>query len=252
MGMVYEKVCADCGSDFSSKVAHAKYCVKCRKPGVGGARRLQRTPERMKQKVCPGCGVTFGAYRSDTKYCSRSCAGIHASKEFHTRRKLLTVERKVYRRWANSPRIRKYAKRLTKRREARQAVCNTWLTCPECGGKFRDLHQRNKKYCSTRCARREGKRARNKKNRAKLRGAKTETVLALKVFERDGWRCQLCGTKTLQHLRGSYKKRAPEWDHIVPISKGGEHSYSNTQFSCRACNAAKSAQILGQIPLFPI
>lgn len=29
-------------------------------------------------------------------------------------------------------------------------------------------------------------------------------------------------------------------DHIVPISKGGPHTYSNTQCLCRDCNLKKS------------
>ena len=33
---------------------------------------------------------------------------------------------------------------------------------------------------------------------------------------------------------------SPELDHIHPVSKGGAHSYANTQCLCRQCNAGKS------------
>jgi 5-methylcytosine-specific restriction endonuclease McrA len=66
------------------------------------------------------------------------------------------------------------------------------------------------------------------------------------VFERDGWRCHLCHRKTPQRLRGTHKSAAPELDHIVPISKGGAHSYANTACSCRRCNGLKSNNVLGQ------
>jgi hypothetical protein len=33
-------------------------------------------------------------------------------------------------------------------------------------------------------------------------------------------------------------------DHVIPISKGGRHSYRNTQVSCSPCNLAKGGKIL--------
>jgi len=59
----------------------------------------------------------------------------------------------------------------------------------------------------------------------------------------------MCGTKTPQRLRGTLNKKAPELDHIVPMSKGGAHSYMNTQCLCRACNGAKSNEVIGQLRL---
>lgn len=50
-------------------------------------------------------------------------------------------------------------------------------------------------------------------------------------------------------LRGSLDDRAPESDHILPVSVGGEHSYRNTQCACRACNAANSNKPMGQMLL---
>lgn len=76
-----------------------------------------------------------------------------------------------------------------------------------------------------------------------------EAVNPIKVFERDGWRCQLCKRPTPRKLRGSLDDRAPELDHILPVSVGGEHSYLNTQCACRACNAAKSNKPMGQMLL---
>jgi 5-methylcytosine-specific restriction endonuclease McrA len=76
-----------------------------------------------------------------------------------------------------------------------------------------------------------------------------ESVNPLKVFDRDKWTCQLCKKKTPKALRGSLDPRAPELDHIMPVSLGGEHSYRNTQCSCRACNGSKSNRPLGQMLL---
>lgn len=97
---------------------------------------------------------------------------------------------------------------------------------------------------------REGKAASRKARKLRQRGVAVETVNPFKVLRRDGWRCQLCGIATPERLRGTYDDRAPEVDHIVPISKGGEHSYRNTQCACRKCNLAKSGNIKGQMLLF--
>lgn len=74
-------------------------------------------------------------------------------------------------------------------------------------------------------------------------------VTAPRVFARDGWRCQLCGTRTPKRLRGTYAPNAPELDHIVPIVAGGGHTWDNVQCSCRACNGKKGAKTLGQMRL---
>jgi 5-methylcytosine-specific restriction endonuclease McrA len=75
--------------------------------------------------------------------------------------------------------------------------------------------------------------------RARLRSAPIiERVDRMVVAERDGWICQLCDgpiDPTLifpdpWHLNV---------DHIVPLVKGGEHSYSNSQATHFRCNNSK-------------
>lgn len=63
--------------------------------------------------------------------------------------------------------------------------------------------------------------------------------------------CIVCGKKTPPHRRGTTHRRAPELDHILPLSKGGAHSAANTQCACRECNSTKGARPLGQLLLFP-
>lgn len=63
------------------------------------------------------------------------------------------------------------------------------------------------------------------------------------VFERDGWICQLCFEPVDKHLVGR-EPMAKSLDHILPLSKGGLHSYANVQLAHFGCNAAKNASIL--------
>lgn len=53
-----------------------------------------------------------------------------------------------------------------------------------------------------------------------------------RVFQRYGGRCADCGAK--DYL---------EFDHIVPVAKGGGNSDQNVQLLCRGCNSKKSDRI---------
>jgi 5-methylcytosine-specific restriction endonuclease McrA len=123
--------------------------------------------------------------------------------------------------------------------------------CAECGEMFTTSYgDLRSVYCSDACGRRRSHRAARKKERARLRGVRVETVDPIKVFERDRWRCQICKSPTPPSLRGSYDDRAPELDHIMPLSLGGAHSYLNTQCACRRCNREKSNVPPAQPSLF--
>lgn len=87
--------------------------------------------------------------------------------------------------------------------------------------------------------------------RARRRGLNAERIDALKVFERDSWRCQICFRKTPKRLRGTQALTAPELDHRIPLAMGGGHTWDNVQCACRRCNMEKSGSVArGQYPLF--
>lgn len=93
------------------------------------------------------------------------------------------------------------------------------------------------------------------KARSRLYGVEYTVVDKTAVFERDGWKCQLCGRNVLRHAkRGSRTKRlhprTASLDHIVPMSKGGPHVERNVQCACLACNVRKHARLIGQLRIF--
>lgn len=128
------------------------------------------------------------------------------------------------------------------------------LVCSRpCGGG----RTRPRLYCSGECKKKtewyaKAKRESKARRKAIERGCKEARAIdPIKVFDRDGWRCQICLRATPKRLRGTHKDNAPELDHIIPIAKGGQHVWSNLQCACRSCNAAKSDKAAaGQMGLF--
>lgn len=99
------------------------------------------------------------------------------------------------------------------------------IDCKECHITFHGDASRI--FCSDKCAGRYGRRIRRQKERARLRNVKVDNVNPLIVFTKHDWHCALCGIETPKQLKGTIKDNAPpELDHIIPLSKGGEHSYS--------------------------
>ena len=91
------------------------------------------------------------------------------------------------------------------------------------------------------------------RSRAQRLGVPYERVDRMKVFERDGWICQLCFKPAKKrYLRTGYRME-PTLDHRIPITWTDVtpgHVYSNVQCAHRECNQKKSNNSsAGQLPL---
>lgn len=76
----------------------------------------------------------------------------------------------------------------------------------------------------------------SKRRRAAMaRGDKIDHLL---VFERDNWTCNICGNRINKRLRGDSWMRAT-LDHIMPLSRGGTHTYDNVAAAHWICNMDK-------------
>ena len=56
-------------------------------------------------------------------------------------------------------------------------------------------------------------------------------AISRKVFDRDDWTCQRCGTH-----------RNLTVDHKTPVAKGGTDDFDNLQTLCGSCNSSKGAR----------
>lgn len=79
----------------------------------------------------------------------------------------------------------------------------------------------------------------NDRRRAKVRGAYVDRIYRKVVWERDCGICHLCGTVA----------ELDNWhlDHIVPLSRGGMHSYENVAVSHPACNLRKHTKLVSEL-----
>lgn len=217
--------CARCGTllwgGTASLPAGERTCRPCRRqePRPNGC----RTPGRERDpRTCAWCGETFTpkpAARPGQKACSVSCG----------------------------QRLHHYA-------------ADVALRCSECDDTFfssKRVARGANRYCGPVCKER-GKRRLKKETgrlsdssaraRARKYGTKLETVEARRVFERDRWICQLCGRKINRMVSAPHPMSA-SLDHILPISRGGDHTYANTQLAHLRCNIAKGNRGSGQLAL---
>lgn len=73
---------------------------------------------------------------------------------------------------------------------------------------------------------------------ARIKGAeRIEKVDRAVVFKRDGGRCHICGRRCAP---GAF-----ELDHLIPLSRGGSHTYENVAVSHAHCNRSRGA---GRLP----
>ncbi len=196
--------------------------------------------------VCINCGKDSYRRISGTnqakgivsKYCCMACRKEYAAK---VSCELSLIANRVKSEIKSLRRLGKTSYKPSKKR----------CFCKQCGVMYiasigGGLYKQICRECSL-SNHRASKRIQKAKRKAACKGAYAESVNPLKVFDRDKWRCKLCGAKTPKDKRGTCDDDAPELDHILPISKGGSHTYENTQCTCRRCNGLKSNKPLGQM-----
>lgn len=109
-------------------------------------------------------------------------------------------------------------------------------TCVRCGSMYLAEDYTDKaRFCSRACYRGDAK----DRRRARKRAAYVADVSRTRIFERDGWRCQLC-RKLVRRDAVVPHPLAPTIDHIVALNRGGTHEPANVQCAHFICNSRKS------------
>lgn len=126
--------------------------------------------------------------------------------------------------------------------EARQEQIElTFNVCPVCG----KITPRPK-YCSDRCRMKAEWQRHDVRRRRRLSAAMIDNDITVEgLFRRDAGVCQLCGKpcRLDDYVIRNGQKQCGDWypsiDHIMPLAKGGRHSWENVQLAHRICNSRK-------------
>jgi len=119
--------------------------------------------------------------------------------------------------------------------------------CPVCGSMTtRPI------YCSDACAIKANDKAKENKRRAKIQNAMVDKDITVKgLFIRDMGLCKICGKPCDEQdfvIKDGVKicgNDYPSIDHIIPLARGGLHSWDNVQLAHRICNSKKRDHIYG-------
>lgn len=146
--------------------------------------------------------------------------------------------------------MRRFCSPACKARRAERSL--VVAKCKTCGCDYRPRYGKAAGYCSMACRRfperrlwptsRDAKCDKDYRRRCRKRGAGYERFARKEIFERDGWRCGICGEMT-DRTREASRDMRPSLDHVIPLAKGGAHSRANVQCAHWICNSRKGAQL---------
>lgn len=225
------------------------------------------------QLQCKQCGHVFVRsidYIKDERFECPECKRIREALIIEAQRQ--ERERLKARQAEERKRTRKQEKQRAeaKNAEALFHIMNDRShVCVVCGKRFskaefmrikgRTLVPTNPRYCSPECERKYRNKIRNShpdrrkwrtanhRHRARKYGVPYESGITLaKLIKRDGLRCALCGgmCNLNDHSWSEYSGATyPSIDHIIPMSKGGGHTWDNVQIAHMLCNSLKSDKL---------
>lgn len=253
-GKRVEKACERCGVSFTAAAKQTRFC--------SNACHLARRTDAVPIRTCVVCGKSFkrNAHGKDAmSCCSRECGFVESGRIRRQRASERSIGKykpgrylKVY--FYPCSRCGKpFSSRSSTGSKFCSLVCRDFAAlvsksivdreCKECGGKYTTLMRGSRPasvYCSNRCARAEEKRQRRIREKDRTDTAVHGHITFREVYFRSGGCCYLCGQFAPRRLRGSAHWAEPTIDHVIPLNRGGVHSYENTKIAHRLCNSIKS------------
>lgn len=236
--------CADCGTRrpiSKHSCPEGEYrCRTCRRAARSERdRNTPRSPKRQpKVRPCSHCGTPFT--HKERVHCE-PCTTAQVWK--------------ANRQTQPKARRRAFLVRQPQPRIGSASNARPWVSgqCKVCGQWYigRDVRHTG---CSAACTAEHRRRTAERWNkirgrdhlkRARHYGVEYELVNRLRVFARDGWRCGICRRKVDRRLKAPHPMSA-SLDHIIPMSRGGGHTYVNTQCAHLTCNVHKGCGGMGE------
>jgi len=120
--------------------------------------------------------------------------------------------------------------------------------CVECGELY-DAVNVIQKHCSIECSNKSINRKKEliKRKKIKENGKINWDISLTKLIKRDKNICHICGGKCnkedyIKNEQGHFivGKDYPSIDHVIPVSRGGTHTWNNVKLAHHYCNSIKS------------
>lgn len=252
-----KKRCERCRVEFATARKSQKYCslkcraesrkkpipiVKCRMCGESFRRKQRHGPTDTNGFCSISCSVKWRHTRLPVSInvLNRPCMDCLEPIAKETKRSLRCDDCQI------NAEQRAYELQLERSRQEYVPKEKYVAKCAECGGQF--LASSRAKYCNLKCQKKSSKRKWRHTRRTVSRSG--DNITLNELIDRDHGVCCLCFIPIDQQADLTKDGAAPTIDHIVPVSKGGTHTWSNVQLACRRCNSLKSDSLIqvGSIP----
>lgn len=139
-----------------------------------------------------------------------------------------------------------YLKHLIKKEKDKPSRTIYHYVCGVCGKEY-DTYQKNQKTCSNECKKK--RRNYNHDHRINKENLIDKDITLATLYKRDKGICYicngLCDWNDVKKSKG-YKvvgNKYPTIDHVIPLARGGTHSWDNVRLAHKYCNSIKSAKI---------
>jgi len=214
---VEKRACIICGKEFETAIPHKITCSdKCKKE-----RRSRREKER-------GRKITTEEYHE--KYIKHKY-GSEEKRQEH----LKAIEKK---------REEEKKARRKKKEEERLARMRVGK-CIVCGEEYKTMNP-SQKTCSSKCGK---KLSYSRKQKRIPKSQMIDNDITLEaLYRRDSGVCYLCGEKCDWDDKNEnfVGPNYPSIDHIIPVSRGGFHSWNNVRLAHFLCNVNKSDSMIDE------
>lgn len=209
-----KQTCIRCKRDFFGYQINEHCTKECQQEGQRETKernkligRLVKAIDPNRQKNCKGCNKLFYASYIGREYCSGLC---HYDNWYSS----VKVNRKVYDK-----------------------------KCIECNDNYSTTRPKSR-YCSETCRKKSNWRKNEviRNDRLKKNGKIDWDISLDKLMIRDKGICYLCNSivgMDEHHNHNLYGSI----DHVIPVSKGGTHTWDNVRLAHRICNTIKSDEI---------
>lgn len=186
---------------------------------------------------CVDCGRAFDASLHTLVYGSGQCPLCRVDQRLIEQKKKTAAEA-VKKAEAEEQRRAEVEKRAAEQAATELAKLHA---CPVCGA-----GTKNRIYCSPACRNRAKNSRKEAMRRSRIRNACIDRDITMEaLFKRDAGVCHICGERcSLEDyvvvddtfIAGNWY---PSIDHVIPLARGGQHSWANVKLAHRICNTAK-------------